>query len=65
MKEEHHNLTFSPSIHLFYSSSIMREYPQVVLKVGHQVVKKLSSFVRQTDFALDWMQLEAGKAVYR
>ncbi|XP_063966189.1 patatin-like phospholipase domain-containing protein 7 [Lytechinus pictus] len=47
----------------FYS--IMREYPQVVLKVGHQVVKKLSSFVRQTDFALDWMQLEAGKAVYR
>ncbi|XP_072177075.1 patatin-like phospholipase domain-containing protein 7 [Diadema setosum] len=48
---------------MFYS--MMRECPHVVLHVGHQVVRKLSAFVRQTDFALDWMQLEAGKAVYR
>ncbi|XP_033643648.1 neuropathy target esterase-like isoform X2 [Asterias rubens] len=47
----------------FYS--IMRVCPQVVLRIGHYVVKKLSPFVRQTDFALDWMGLEAGKAVYR
>ncbi|XP_022085231.1 neuropathy target esterase-like isoform X1 [Acanthaster planci] len=47
----------------FYS--IMRQCPQVVLRIGHYVVKKLSPFVRQTDFALDWMGLEAGKAVYR
>ena len=43
----------------------MRVCPQVVLRIGHYVVKKLSPFVRQTDFALDWMGLEAGKAVYR
>ncbi|XP_038063814.1 patatin-like phospholipase domain-containing protein 7 isoform X2 [Patiria miniata] len=47
----------------FYS--IMRLCPQVVLRIGQYVVKKLSPFVRQTDFALDWMGLEAGKAVYR
>ncbi|XP_071947843.1 patatin-like phospholipase domain-containing protein 7 [Antedon mediterranea] len=47
----------------FYS--IMRNKPEVVLKIGHFVVRKLSSFVRQTDFALDWMMIEAGKALYR
>ncbi|XP_033114501.1 patatin-like phospholipase domain-containing protein 7 isoform X2 [Anneissia japonica] len=47
----------------FYS--IMRVKPEVVLKIGHFVVRKLSSFIRQTDFALDWMMIEAGKALYR
>lgn len=44
---------------------IMRLEPQVVLNVAHTVVKRMSSFVRQIDFALDWMALEAGRAVYR
>ncbi|XP_067087723.1 patatin-like phospholipase domain-containing protein 7 isoform X1 [Osmerus mordax] len=44
---------------------IMREDPRVVLNVAHQVVKRVSSFVRQIDFALDWMAVEAGRAVYR
>ena len=52
-------------ISFFSICSIMRQCPQVVLRIGHYVVKKLSPFVRQTDFALDWMGLEAGKAVYR
>ena len=43
----------------------MREDPRVVLNVAHQVVKRVSSFVRQIDFALDWMAVEAGRAVYR
>ncbi|XP_071821059.1 patatin-like phospholipase domain-containing protein 6 isoform X3 [Apostichopus japonicus] len=45
--------------------SLIRKKPWVVLKLGHLVVNKLSPFVRQTDFALDWMQVEAGKSVYR
>lgn len=43
----------------------MRVEPKVVLNVAHTVVKRMSSFVRQIDFALDWMAVEAGRAVYR
>ncbi|XP_039470901.1 patatin-like phospholipase domain-containing protein 7a [Oreochromis aureus] len=44
---------------------IMRVEPKVVLNVAHAVLKRMSSFVRQIDFALDWMAVEAGRAVYR
>ncbi|XP_075026589.1 patatin-like phospholipase domain-containing protein 7 isoform X2 [Calonectris borealis] len=44
---------------------IMREQPSVILGVAHTVVKRMSPFVRQIDFALDWMEVEAGRAVYR
>ncbi|XP_055516324.1 patatin-like phospholipase domain-containing protein 7 isoform X1 [Leucoraja erinacea] len=44
---------------------IMREKPNVVLPVAHTVVRRMSPFVRQIDFALDWMAVEAGRAVYR
>ncbi|XP_064435122.1 patatin-like phospholipase domain-containing protein 7 isoform X5 [Mirounga angustirostris] len=44
---------------------IMRKQPTVVLGVAHTMVKRVSSFVRQIDFALDWMEVEAGRAVYR
>ncbi|XP_030647689.1 patatin-like phospholipase domain-containing protein 7 [Chanos chanos] len=44
---------------------IMRAEPRVVLNVAHTVVRRVSSFVRQIDFALDWMAVEAGRAVYR
>ncbi|XP_076005517.1 patatin-like phospholipase domain-containing protein 7 [Genypterus blacodes] len=44
---------------------IMRQEPRVVLNVAHTVVKRVSSFVRQIDFALDWMAVEAGRPVYR
>lgn len=37
----------------------------MVLNVAHTVVKRVSPFVRQIDFALDWMAVEAGRAVYR
>ncbi|XP_006818777.1 patatin-like phospholipase domain-containing protein 7 [Saccoglossus kowalevskii] len=47
----------------FYS--IMRASPRVVLNVAHSIVRRLSPFVRQIDFALDWMHLEAGRAVFR
>ncbi|XP_041826826.1 patatin-like phospholipase domain-containing protein 7a isoform X2 [Melanotaenia boesemani] len=44
---------------------IMRVEPKVVLNVAHTVSRRMSSFVRQIDFALDWMAVEAGRAVYR
>ncbi|XP_008415565.1 patatin-like phospholipase domain-containing protein 7 [Poecilia reticulata] len=60
----HRDCTFlSVSKAHFYE--IMREEPRVVLNVAHTVVKRMSSFVRQIDFALDWMAVEAGRAVYR
>lgn len=37
----------------------------MVLNVAHTVVRRVSPFVRQIDFALDWMAIEAGRAVYR
>ncbi|XP_049884912.1 neuropathy target esterase sws isoform X4 [Pectinophora gossypiella] len=45
--------------------SIMRERPSVVLHIASTVVRRLSPFVRQVDFALDWVFLESGRAVYR
>uniref|UniRef100_A0A3Q2C6Z0 lysophospholipase n=1 Tax=Cyprinodon variegatus TaxID=28743 RepID=A0A3Q2C6Z0_CYPVA len=44
---------------------IMRVEPNVVLNVAHTVSRRMSSFIRQIDFALDWMAVEAGRAVYR
>ncbi|XP_063830818.1 neuropathy target esterase sws [Ostrinia nubilalis] len=45
--------------------SIMRERPSCVLHIANTVVRRLSPFVRQVDFALDWVFLESGRAVYR
>nr|XP_033780296.1 neuropathy target esterase isoform X2 [Geotrypetes seraphini] len=44
---------------------IMREQPSVVLSVAHTVARRMSPFVRQMDFAIDWMAVEAGRALYR
>ncbi|XP_044851722.1 patatin-like phospholipase domain-containing protein 6 isoform X8 [Mauremys mutica] len=43
---------------------IMREQPSVVLSVAHTVAARMSPFVRQMDFAIDWMAVEAGRALY-
>ncbi|XP_077298404.1 patatin like phospholipase domain containing sws isoform X3 [Arctopsyche grandis] len=45
--------------------NIMRDRPIVVLHIADTVIKRLSPFVRQVDFALDWVFLESGRAVYR
>ncbi|XP_071754553.2 patatin-like phospholipase domain-containing protein 7 [Centroberyx gerrardi] len=60
----HRDCTFL-SISKAHFYEMMREDPRVVLNVAHTVVKRVSSFVRQIDFALDWMAVEAGRAVYR
>lgn len=45
--------------------SIMREKPSVVTDLAKSVIRRLSPLVRQCDFALDWVFLESGRAVYR
>ncbi|XP_058495644.1 patatin-like phospholipase domain-containing protein 6 isoform X4 [Solea solea] len=44
---------------------IMREQPSVVLSAAHTMAVRMSPFVRQMDFAIDWMAVEAGRALYR
>jgi lysophospholipid hydrolase len=44
---------------------ILTEHPKAVLHLAHAVVQRLSSFVRQIDFALDWIHYESGRAIYR
>ena len=43
----------------------MREQPSVVLNVAISTLNRLTPFVRQIDFALDWMMIEAGRALFR
>lgn len=47
----------------FYS--IMSKRPKVVLHIARTVIYRLSPFVRQIDFALDWVYIESGRALYR
>nr|CAB3264982.1 patatin-like phospholipase domain-containing protein 7 [Phallusia mammillata] len=44
---------------------MMRKYPRVVLNTAHTVMMRVSPFVRQIDFALDWVMIEAGKPLYK
>ncbi|XP_034671332.1 neuropathy target esterase sws isoform X3 [Drosophila subobscura] len=44
---------------------IMRQRPRIVLDLGNGVVRRLSPLVRQCDYALDWIFLESGRALYR
>lgn len=45
--------------------SIMSEHPKAICGLAYDLVQRLSPIVRQMDFALDWMELEAGRALYR
>lgn len=40
-------------------------HPEIVLPVAHSVIRRLSPFVRNVDFAVDWVLLDSGQAVYR
>lgn len=44
---------------------ILRSHPKVLLAVAHSVARRVSPFVRQVDFAIDWIGVEAGKELYR
>ncbi|XP_062514958.1 patatin-like phospholipase domain-containing protein 6 isoform X2 [Corticium candelabrum] len=44
---------------------LLRDHPRAVLSVAYMFIQRSCNFVRQIDYALDWMQLQAGKALYR
>ena len=50
---------------LLYVYRIMSEQPKAVCGLAYDCVQRLSPLVRQIDFALDWTELEAGRALYR
>ena len=52
----------SPPLHPL---SIMSQQPYAVCGLAYDLVQRLSPIVRQIDFALDWMELEAGRALYK
>uniref|UniRef100_F1KRB4 NTE family protein n=2 Tax=Ascaris TaxID=6251 RepID=F1KRB4_ASCSU len=39
--------------------------PEVILPVAESVIRRLSPFLRSVDFAIDWVLLDSGQAVYR
>lgn len=43
----------------------MSEQPKAVCGLAYDTVQRLSPIVRQIDFALDWTELEAGRALYK
>ena len=44
---------------------LIRSCPTVLLQLTHEFTKRISLFVRQMDYALEWQSLEAGHALYR
>ncbi|CAF0985449.1 unnamed protein product [Adineta ricciae] len=44
---------------------LLRIQPSLVLSIAATMVQRMSPLVRQIDFALEWMLVEAGKALYR
>jgi lysophospholipid hydrolase len=44
---------------------IVCESPAMVLSLAHSTIASLSPLVRQVDFALDWITIESGKALFR
>ncbi|KAL3280386.1 hypothetical protein HHI36_017872 [Cryptolaemus montrouzieri] len=63
IKAKHFSRIAMVSKNTFYA--MMKEEPKVVLYIANMIVKRLSPFVRQVDFALDWLFIESGRAVYR
>jgi len=44
---------------------IMSSQPDVTLQLASSVTEHMSGYVRSIDFALDWVLVESGKALYR
>ncbi len=44
---------------------LVRTYPQVLINAAHLVSRRLSPLLRQADFALEWLGVDAGKALYK
>lgn len=56
---------FHPCLYQVLRGRILRLNPNAVLHIARTVIERLSPFVRQIDFALEWMYIESGRAIYR
>lgn len=43
----------------------MAHYPRIAVSLANSVINELSPYVRSIDFALEWLQLQSGKALYK
>ena len=53
------------SLDVRFIQRCMNFYPKVALKLARCCVDQLSPYVRSIDFALEWLQLESGRALYK
>uniref|UniRef100_A0A914WFW7 lysophospholipase n=1 Tax=Plectus sambesii TaxID=2011161 RepID=A0A914WFW7_9BILA len=60
-----HNASFVAEMTKEAFQELVEERPNVVLAVAHAVLRRLSPFLRGIDFALDWVLLDSGLAIYR
>jgi len=44
---------------------LIEKKPSLVFPIAYSVLQRLSSFVRAIDFALGWVLLDSGEALYR
>ena len=44
---------------------MMSVQPDVTLQLAMSVISNISAYVRSIDFALDWVLIESGQALYR
>lgn len=44
---------------------LLKDNPKGVLSLASGLIERLSPFLRQIDFAMDWIQVDSGRAVYR
>ena len=45
-------------------AELTSERPEIVLSLVRQILARLSPLIREVDFALDWINIEGGKALY-
>ncbi|CAB4061763.1 NTE [Lepeophtheirus salmonis] len=45
--------------------NILSESPEMVLSLAHRTISCLSPMVRCVDFALEWINIDSGKVIYR
>ncbi|CAD6191793.1 unnamed protein product [Caenorhabditis auriculariae] len=46
-------------------SKFLESHPQVYVPIAHNILRFLSPFVRSVDFALEWLRVDSGQAIYR
>ena len=45
--------------------ALIEQKPSIVFPIAYSVLQRVSSFVRAIDFALGWILLDSGEALYR